>query len=469
MLAFAVVAPDNAGGMTAYRSLARYALLPGLDVLRGTHVGRCLTELEWSQWWTAERLTELQNQRLQRLVRHTYERVSYYRRVMDGHGLQPASIRTAADLARLPVLTREDVREHLEELVADGFPRGELLPSRTSGSTGTPLAFYSSRQSRWSHGAARALRAMQWAGVHPGDRVVRVVGGGSFVADAPFGRLSRLLSREVFENPIDFTDVTLPEVVSRITSLRPHALRGYTSAICVIAEYLRSAGHPAPPVGAIVTGGEQLSDGQRALIRGTFNVEPFSKYSSFENYEMAMECEEHSGLHVAAEDMIVEVVDDSGRPAQPGEVGRVLVTSLHEYGMPLIRYDTADEASWLESSCACGRSLPRLSPIIGRVCDIIYTPSGKRLSANSLDSSGLVSLGIRQFQLVQETLAHVTVRVVPLRAPVAGEVNRLSDAVRVQFAGWLGDDMKVDVAIVDRIESTPAGKHLYLISHVKRP
>jgi len=469
MLAFAFAAPDKAAEMMAYRSLARHVLVPGLDLIRGTHVAHCLRELEQSQWWTSERLAELQHQRLQRLIRHAYERVPYYRRVMDSRGIQPHSVVTAADLSQFPILSRQDVRDHLEELVADGFPCGELLPSRTSGATGTPLAFYASRQSRWSNGAARALRAMQWVGVHPGDGVVRVVGGGSFVADAPLGGVSRLLSREVYVNPVDFTDATLPEVVSRIARLRPRALRGYTSAICVIAEFLRTAGHPAPRVGAIVTGGEQLSDKQRTLIRETFGVEPFSKYSSFENYEIAMECEEHSGLHVAAEDMVVEIVDDSGRPARFGEVGRVLLTSLHEYGMPLIRYDTADEASWLAGLCACGRGLPRLSPIIGRVCDIIYTPSGKRLSANSLDSSGLVSLDIRQFQLIQETLDHVTVRVVPLRAPAAGELNQLSDAVKAQFAGWLGNDVQIDVAIVDRIEPTPAGKHLYLISHVKRP
>jgi len=218
-----------------------------------------------------------------------------------------------------------------------------------------------------------------------------------------------------------------------------------------------------------VTAGEQLFDWQRVMIRDVFGSEPFSKYSSFENYEIAMECDAHAGLHVAAEDLIVEVVDDEGRPLEPGHLGRVLVTNLHEHGMPLIRYDTADESSVVDSACPCGRTLPRLSAVIGRACDVVYTPSGKRLSANSLDSSGLVPLGVRQFQMVQERIDHVVVRVVPGASPAVGDTGAVVAEVKAQFSTWLGGDVEVDVAIVDHIEPTAAGKHLYLISNVARP
>ncbi|MBN1856333.1 MAG: phenylacetate--CoA ligase family protein [Dehalococcoidia bacterium] len=457
--------------VSASRALKRLVLAPALDLLRGTHTMRCLKELEESQWWPQERIEQLQSERLQRLIHHAYERVPHYRRLMDACGVSPDSIRTAADLSLLPVLTKEDVREHCGELLAEGFPRGELLHGRTSGSTGTPLAFYSSRENRWSHGYARSLRALAWAGVYPGDPVLHIAGRrrDGFVEEAPFNRLVRFLSRDAFENPVDFSDSSLRRVVDRVAALRPHALRGYASAVCIIAEFIRDSGLQAPEVGAIVTGGEQLLDVQRALLRDVFGTEPFSKYSSFENYDIAMECDAHAGMHVAAEDLVVEVVDDEGKPLEPGRLGRVLVTNLHEYGFPLIRYDTADESSFVMGVCACGRSLPRLSAVVGRVGSAIYTPSGKRLSTNTLDSSGLVSLGIRQFQLVQERIDHVTVRVVTNSILSSRDAQTLITSVSAEFRGWIGDDVLVEVAIVDRVELTSAGKHLYLISEVKRP
>ncbi|MBN1151599.1 MAG: hypothetical protein JXA58_00175 [Dehalococcoidia bacterium] len=144
----------------------------------------------------------------------------------------------------------------------------------------------------------------------------------------------------------------------------------------------------------------------------------------------------------------------------------MLVTNLHEYGMPLIRYDTADESSFAEGVCSCGRSPPCLSVVIGRSCSAIYTHSWKRLSTNSLDSSGLVPLGVQQFQLVQEVIDHATVRVVPTSGLSSSDAHALAIAIKSQYGRWLGDDIQVDVAVIGRIAPTAAGKHLYLISEV---
>ena len=154
---------------------------------------------------------------------------------------------------------------------------------------------------------------------------------------------------------------------------------------------------------------------------------------------------------------------------EPGRQGRVLITNLHEHGMPLIRYDTGDESSFVECVCKCGRSLPRLSPVIGRTGDIIYTPSGRRLSPTSYRFYELALLGIRRFQLVQDQLDHVTVRVVPKTGLSSSETQELAAAVKAHFSSTLGDDVETQVDIVDHIELTPAGKYRLCISKVKRP
>ncbi|MCK9356027.1 MAG: hypothetical protein M0R22_02600 [Dehalococcoidia bacterium] len=455
--------------MSVYPTFARHVLAPAYDLLRGTQTMRSLSELEASQWWPAARIEELQSERLQRLTHYAYERVPYYRRLMDSRGISPDSIKTAADLPLLPVLFKSDVREHADELLAQGFPRRELVHGRTGGSTGTPLTFYSSRENRYSHGVARALRALQWAGVHPGDATIRVATQGSRGYASRLGAPARFLSRETFEDSAGFSDSSLPLIVERIARLRPRALRGFPSALCIIAEFIRESGTRAPEVGAVVTGAEQLFDEQRALLRDVFGSEPFNKYSSYENFDIASECEAHAGLHVAAEDLIVEVVDDEGHPVEPGRQGLVVITGLHEYGLPLIRYCTDDESSLLEGTCECGRSLPRLSNVIGKTGNIIHTPSGKRLSPFALHPSGIAPLGVRQFQFIQERLDHVTVRVVPNTCLSVSDSQALAAAVRSNFGSTLGDDVLVDVLVVDRIEPTPAGKHLFLISKVQRP
>jgi phenylacetate-CoA ligase len=457
--------------LTPYAQLTRLILAPALDLVRGTHTMRSLRELEESQWWPYERIQQLQSQRLQRLIHHAYERVRYYRALMDARGVLPGDIRTAADLSLLPVLTKADVRQHASELLADGFPRHELRVGRTGGSTGEPLSFYSSRESRSSRGIARALRAFEWTDTYPGDSIVSVTRRRPSDSDEEpyFERVVRFLSRKVVEDSASLSNSSLPFVVQRIARRRPRALTGFPSTLCIVGEFIRDSGIPAPKVNSVVVGGEQLLDEQRSLLRDVFGTEPFSKYSSFESFDIAMECNAHKGFHIAAEDIVVEIVDDAGKPVEPGRQGRVVVTNLHEYGMPLIRYDTDDESSWLGGTCACGRSLPRLSSIIGKTGDTFYTPSGKRVSARSFRTAILVELGIRRFQFVQDALDHVTVRVVPNVSLSPSKAQELGAAVKAHYSSTLGDDVEILVEIVDRIEPTPAGKHLFYVSKVTRP
>lgn len=432
---------------------------------------RCLAQLEVSQWWPLERIQELQATRLRTLLRHVYERVPYYREMMDRRGIAPDDIAGPSDLARLPVLTKDLVRTHADSLVASGFPRDQLLEGHTGGSSGTPLNFYSSRAGRLTHGHARSLRAMQWAGVYPGDLTVRVTkrrlpGAGR---EPLSERLSHHVSREVFIDCASFSDETMPGVVAKIAASHPKALRGYTSAICILADHIVRSGGAAPAVGEVIVGGEQLFDEQRQLLRRVFGRQPFSRYSSFENFDIAMECEAHQGMHVNAEDLIVEIVDDDGRPLPPGSRGHLLVTNLHEFGMPLIRYHTDDESAFSGRSCPCGRQLPLIDAVFGKSGHVIFTPSGRRLSPLTLGSSGLAPMGVARFLFVQETLDHVVVRLVPEKSLSRDDTAALPRRVAKHFGRVLGEDVSIDVELVDRIEPTAAGKHLFLISKVKSP
>ncbi|NLE94319.1 MAG: phenylacetate--CoA ligase family protein [Dehalococcoidia bacterium] len=454
--------------MSAYGTVARHVMAPMIDTLRNTHTMRCLQQLEQSQWWPRERLEELQNLRLQRLITHAYEHVPYYRQVMAQRHVTPSGIRTAADLALLPVLTREQVQQSLQSLVADNWPRKRLHAMNTSGSTGTPLRFYSTREDQIDHGYARSIRAMSWAGIMLGDRIARI--GRIHYARTRRGRVLQSLSNRLQRcqniTVETLSDEALPQVVRHLAESHLSGIRAYPNALALIAGFIKDNGVQMPAVPSIVTGAAQILSHERRIIHEVFGGEPHSDYSSSEVLEIASECSAHQGLHVAMEDMVLEILDGEGRPLPPGAEGRIVITNLHNYGMPFIRYDIGDSGSLMEGDCPCGRNLPRISALVGRRDQFFITRSGSRVFFGTLFLEDLALLGMRQYQLVQESLDSVVIRLVA--PPEAGEAQRkdLGKKVLTMFESSLGTELGLRVEFVDHIEPTEEGKHLFMISRV---
>ncbi len=454
--------------MSLYNMVARHVLAPSLDRMRGTRTMQCLTELEESQWWPRERIEELQSGRLQQLMQHVYDSVPYYRHQMVNHGLTPSRIRSSQDLSRLPVLTKDIVRTQRNDLIAEGFPRGELRLSTTSGSTGTPLTFYGTYADQVNHGVARTQRALGWAGLKIGDAQTHVGRPYDYYEDR--GSLSRnfgMRARRMTQiDPNSLTEEALPRIVSRLARARPHALTGYPSCLAVIAAFIEQAGNQPLTLKSVVPGGEQLTDQHRRLMTRGFSVEPYSKYSTSEVFDIASECVAHSGLHIAAEDMVVEIVDDDGMPVTQGQPGRVLVTNLHNYGMPLIRYDIGDTGTLLAETCPCGRELPRLGGLLGRNNTYLYTRSGQRISPGALYLDRLTSLPVLQYQIVQEDLDSVTMNLVLSTTMSPEELAALRKKVHAMFNANFGESIRFEVRFTDRITPGPAGKHTFVFSKV---
>jgi phenylacetate-CoA ligase len=454
--------------VSLYGSVVRGLLAPTMDLIRGTHTMSCLRELEESQWWPCAQLHELQSERLRQLITHAYKHVPYYRRTMDERGIKPSAILSAADLQRLPVLTRELVRCNFEDLIAENIPRNQLRAATTGGSTGTPLSFCSTTRDQQTHGFARGIRALEFAGVSLGDRriLIRIARQYSSRRARSMHRLSRRIERVVELDSRDITLQDLPSIAALLGEADMHCLTGYPSAVAYIAAWIRASGLTPPTLDTVVTGGEQLFEHQRERIRDVFHVEPYSKYSCQEVFEIAMECGAHSGLHVAAEDIVLEIADDADGPASPGNEGRVLLTNLQNYGMPFIRYENGDSGTLVADACSCGRSLPLLSQIVGRRFDVIHTPSGRRIAGSNLGSGRLARFPVQQFQFLQDDIDHVTVRVVPRAGTAQTKLEEMRLRIPPLFNEIIGDDVQVDIEFCERIELTAAGKHLLVISKV---
>jgi len=452
--------------MGAYNSFARHVLAPGYDLLRGTHVTSCLRKLEESQWWPLERIEELQSLRLRKLISHAYEHVPYYRRVMVECGVTPSDVRSKADLTLLPVLTRQQVQQAGDEMVADNWPRNQLRAMSTSGSTGTPLRFYSTREDVLDYGYSRSIRAMSWAGLALGDRVAWIGRG-----HLPGNRCNRVLQslsshlqRSLMIPLNSLSDEALPRLVRQLAGAHLAGIRSYPNAIALIANYIRDNGAPVPAVRSIMTGAAEILGHERRVVHEVFGVQPYSDYSSSEVLEIASECSAHQGLHVSAEDMVLEILDEQNRPLPPGREGRIVLTNLHNYGMPFIRYDTEDAGCAVAGDCPCGRTLPRIGSLVGRRDQFFVTQSGNRVFFGTLFLEDLAGLGMRQYQAVQETIGDVVMRLVPPPSATSADRAALVRRVLDMFETRFGPELTLQVLCVDRIEPTPAGKHLFLIS-----
>jgi phenylacetate-CoA ligase len=451
-----------------YKSLVKYVLAPALDSYRGGQTMKHLNELEKTQWWTRDRILALQDERLRKLIGHAYDNVPYYRRIFEQRGLKPEDIVTSGDLMKLPILTRPLVRNNFNDLMARGFPSKKLVLCRTAGSIGEPLRFYGTRDDCCGRGIAAELRAYGWAGYEVGDRCALLCEPP--VYESGMGRVSRVvkhfLQRIELFNPLDISEDKLSVFARKLEGFQDGFIKGYPTAIYLLARFMKKEGKRRLRPKAIISVGEELYDFQRELFEEVFDCETYSYYGSNEVDAIGAECSAHSGYHTAAENVIVEIVDDQDRLVPPGREGRLLITNLHNYGMPFIRYEIGDIGAVSDKNCPCGRGLPLLSALNGRTADVILTRGGKFIPGIALPFSICASLGVEQFQIVQDTYEKVVIKVVLDKRYSRNRLNEITEKISRRFGSALGEGMDVAVECVDRIQPTASGKRRLVISNV---
>lgn len=451
-----------------YRWITRHLLVPLLDFWRGTKTRQCRRELEESQWWPRDKILELQNERLRKLINYAYERVPYYRRIFDKRALKPGDIERAQDLVKLPVLTKRLIRDNFDDITAQGFPSQEVISTSTGGATGETLKFYSTKDTSRNWGSAAARRIQGWAGYEAGDKVIE------FRVLPPYRSrkrrlgeaITRFFGRILVIDTREMSPERLLLLARKLEAFKPAFIRGYPSAIYLLARLMEREGKPRLRPRAIIPFGEQLYDYQRELFTKVFRCEIYNWYSAHEASTMTGECSEHSGYHITAENHIIEIVDDEGKPVPVGGEGRILVTNLHNYAMPFIRYDIGDVGALSDKACPCGRGLPLLAKLGGRTLDFIRTKSGEPIPGLALPWAFLVHLGVEQFQMVQETEGEAVLKVVLDREYPREYKDEITKKVRDIYKGKIGEDLDITVEFVDQIPTNKAGKRSFVISNL---
>jgi phenylacetate-CoA ligase len=450
--------------MGLYGRLVRHLLHP-LSLWRAGELAevRYLREFEATQYLSPEEIRALQLERLRRLLDHAYWNCPFYRERFDRLGLVPGDIQELDDLRLVPVLEKQDIQDRRNWMVARGWPAPDLILNRTGGSTGSPMTFYMSRDRKCSRAAA-TVRHNRWAGWDVGDRVALLWGAPRDAAGGWRARLrSRLLERTLFLDAGHVTEAKLIAFHHALQRFRPRAVLAYAQAAVLVARYLRSHGLTAYRPHALVTSAEVLEPEQRTLLEEVFGCPVFNRYGCRETSVVASECPAHDGMHVMAEGIYVEVVRGN-EPAEPGEPGSLLLTDLLNHAMPLIRYRVGDLAEWQPGVCRCGRGLPRLRSVAGRVTDFLVGTDGRLVSGPFL-SLYLVGQrpGLGQVQIRQERAgeAHYSIR--PPGGRVRGEdLDYLHEGTRQ----YLGDGARVSWEVVEQLPAEPSGKFLFCRSTV---
>ncbi len=426
--------------MSIQKSVIKEVSWPPIPEPRSAVIISVVNELEKAQWWTLEDIRAQQFRQLQSVLMHAYETVPFYRKRLDDLGFNPKEAQITPDFWQgIPLLSRQEIQEN--SLLSSQVPveHGKTFELRTSGSTGQPVIVngtaltsffwrvFTVREHLWSKrdlsGKLAAIRSTKGKNIPLEGKTFQSWG-------SPTDSIYRTGQSAML--PIS-TDIS--KQLQWLQQQNPDFLITYPSNLAALATRSHDLGIDLPNLCQVRTFGGMISDDLRKQCKDVWNANLVDMYSSNEFGYIALQCPEQEHYHIQAENVFVEILDDDGQQCKPGETGKIVISSLHNFATPLIRYDIRDYAE-VGYPCPCGRGLPVLSRIVGRERNMLVMPSGEKRWPQFKSYEYAQIAPISQFQYIQKSLEEIEVRLVPKRKITQDEERELSKAIR----GHLGGD-----------------------------
>lgn len=460
---------------TLYNLLDRYLFLPLGDLVYGSCVVKKLKELQRHDFMSPRELRDLQNEKVRKIVKHCYDTVPYYHQMFDREGIDPNTICTADDLQRIPILTKQLIRDNYDSLFSTAVPPKRRRRSTTGGSTGTPLSFCTDND-EWSSWKASTLRAWEWYGLHLGDKIFSLGGNSINQKKALFtfkGLYDRVIMRNYKFSSSEVSDECMRQHYEDYLRLKPKALRGYGSSLFVFAKYIEKNHLDTLPTKVILTTGEVLMPEYRQKLESVFKAPVYDAYGAGDGGILSHECPKHSGFHITEESCVIEITDVIGKNLPDGEVGFVTTTDLDNYVFPFLRYHVGDMAYLKSELCPCGRSTKLIGQVMGRAGRLLYNKQGTPISPTMLPIMLFKQLNyhIHEHQLLYECIDRYQIRqdaegnikiLLKMLDKNDEDYERYSYILDNYRNHFVGSDVAME--FVDTIPTLPSGKEDYCVS-----
>lgn len=443
---------------------------PALPPAERSHLLAIQFQLSQSQWWTPEAMREAQWRQLLPLLSHAATHSPYYRGLFAANGITTPTARDDDLLTRIPVSTRADLQAAGESLHCLQVPatHGKVGESRTSGSSGQPLSFR--RTAAWGEiWSALAMREYFWQRRDFSKRLgaIRIFSNnaGAWPEGLKADQWSPSIGALYPTGPAFGLSVSATPVqqLDWLEKTRPDYLTSFPSNLRALVAHARETGRVLPPVLELRTVGEMLTPGDRARLGEAWRAPVTDMYTCEEIGYLALQCPDHPGYHVQSEHVILEVLDDQGKPCAPGSVGRIVLTDLHNFATPFIRYEIGDLAE-VGEPCPCGRGLPRLTRIIGRFRNLLRMPDGTkvvpRLGERHLASTP--GADIRQYRVIQRSLTTLEAQIVAPRPLDDAQRGHVAEGLRAS----LGHPFEITFSFPESIPIGTNGKLEVFVSEV---
>lgn len=418
------------------------------------------------QWKSYEELKKEQEIQLENIINFCYKYVPFYHKLFKSLDIKPDSIKAIEDLEKLPILNKEIIKKNWEDFKPVNLNKISYYNRSTGGSTGTPFKYRITKYERFLDGAT-IYKGWGYAGYKLGDKMVFL--GGTSIGVGTMQTLFKKLEKKIHEtarnikmlSSFDMGEEEMRQYVKIINSFRPLYIYGYASSLYFFSKWIGDHGLNIHQPQGIFTTAEKLFPHMRAGMEDVFGCDVYDTYGLNDGGVHAFECSEHSGLHITTERSIMEIVDENGGQLKSGE-GRILATSLYNYAMPFIRYDTGDLGYIIDDVCGCGRESKLLEEVVGRQQEMLETPEGKYIHGEFFTHIFWEIDGVKEFQVSQDRLDKIVIKIVTEEYFDKKQLDKIRDAIRKRSERWA-----VEFKFVDVVEKTGAGKHKFIINDIK--